>query len=280
MPSRPLRVSLIEDDVDLREEMVYGLSEVGFDARGFHDGPEFYRAQVSAPCDVAVIDVGLPGEDGFTIAAHLRSSSSVGIVMLTARGALEDRLHGLQQGADAYLVKPVQLLELSAILQSLGRRLAPGRPPATMPANQPPMSATPLRAEGSAGGFGSKSAGGLASPLDPMAAAATPGKWHLADAGWRLCDAEGRGISLTSTERAFMQCLMASRNTPVSRDDLITALGGDLFDFDPHRLDSLASRLRRKAADAGMTLTLRAIRGMGYVFHDLASPTTQAPPPY
>ena len=273
MPSRALRVSLIEDDADLREEMVYRLGEVGFETRGFRDGPEFYRAQVSAPCDVAVIDVGLPGEDGFTIAAHLRSSSSVGIVMLTARGALQDRLHGLQQGADAYLVKPVQLLELSAILQSLGRRLAPGRPPATMPANQPPMSAT-------------RPAGTVAAEPTPLSATthggqiAQFGQWSLIDAGWRLRDAEGRTMSLTSSERAFMQCLMARPNTPVSRDDLITALGGDLFDFDPHRLDSLASRLRRKAADAGITLTLRAIRGMGYVFHDLVqTPQRDTPPP-
>jgi DNA-binding response OmpR family regulator len=241
LSSTPLpRVYIIEDDADLREEMVYGLGEMGFDVLGFPDAPAFYRAQAVQPCDVAVVDVGLPGEDGHSVARHLRVSSAVGIVMLTARGTLQDRLHGLQQGADAYLVKPVHLLELSAVLRGLGHRVAQHR--------------TAMR-----------SGGGAA----PAASSVEGGDWRLTEAGWTLRDPQGRTMPLTYSERLFLRCLFETLDTPVSRDRLISALGGS-EDFDPHRIDALASRLRRKAEAAGIALSLRAVRGVGYVFHSTA----------
>lgn len=227
--TRRIRIYLVEPDAAERELQVAQLGEMGFDAEGFGDAPAFYRAQAALPCDVAVIDVALPGEDGFSVAAHLRATSHVGIVILTERGSLPDRLHGLRQGADAYLVKPVHRLELSALLGSLGRRVTER----------------------------------MASPTQREAAA----RWQLLDAGWTLRAPSGRTMPLTATERSFLQCLFAHPERPVSRDALITALGGDRIDFDPHRIDSLASRLRRKAIDAGMPLGLRSVRGLGYVFH-------------
>lgn len=218
-------VYLIEDDADLREETMFSLNELGFVVEGFANGADFFRALLARRCDIAVIDIGLPGEDGFSIAAHLRSISTMGIVMLTARSALDDRLQGLQQGADAYLVKPVEMRELAATLKGLMRRL------------------------------------GALNPAVPT----EPGSWQLVDDGWTLHDPVGRKMALTQTERLFLQCLFAGLGQPVSRDALIQALGGDAFDFDPHRIDSMASRLRRKTAEAGMRLNLRSIRNTGYV---------------
>lgn len=218
-------VYLIEDDADLREETTFNLSELGFVVKGFGNGPDFFRALLARRCDIAVIDVGLPGEDGFSIATHLRTTSTMGIVMLTACSALEDRLQGLQRGADAYLVKPVDMRELAATVQAVMRRLA------------------------------------MADAAEPVA----PGAWQLADQGWTLLDPSGRKMALTPTERLFLQCLFESLGQPVSRDSLIQALGGDAFDFDPHRIDSMASRLRRKTAEAGMQLNLRSVRNAGYV---------------
>lgn len=230
--TRRIRIYLVEPDTAERELQVAQLGEMGFDAEGFGDAPAFYRAQAALPCEVAVIDVALPGEDGFSVAAHLRATSHVGIVILTERGSLQDRLHGLRQGADAYLVKPVHRLELSALLGSLGRRV------------------TERMAAGTRRGTDAGSA-----------------RWQLLDAGWTLRAPSGRSMPLTATERSFLRCLFAHPERPVSRDALISALGGDRIDFDPHRIDSLASRLRRKAIDAGMPLGLRSVRGLGYVFH-------------
>lgn len=118
------RVAVIEDNGDLREEIVFHLSHAGYQAEGVADGPGLDRVlQADAP-DVVVLDIGLPGEDGFSIATRLRRDHpEIGIVMLTARSLLEDKLQGLALGADAYLVKPVDLRELIAVVASVGRRL-------------------------------------------------------------------------------------------------------------------------------------------------------------
>lgn len=222
--SRP-RIYLVEDEADLREELVLSLGAMGFDAEGFSDAAEFYRALVARRCDIAVIDVGLPGEDGFSVARHLGTAGDIGVVMLTARRAIEDRLQGLHDGADAYLVKPVDVRELAATLRAVSRRLTSN-----------------------------------SIPLKPA------GAWALAEGGWVLRDPERRELSLTTAERAFLNCLFENRGHAVKRDQLIVALGGNTFDFDPHRLDSLASRLRRKAAEVGINLPLRSVRNTGYVF--------------
>lgn len=219
-----IRLALIEDADPLREEMVFGLGQMGFDVKGYANGADFFRDLVGRPCDIAVIDVGLPGEDGFSIAQHLRQSSSMGIVMLTARGQREDRLRGLDS-ADHYLVKPFDLLELGALLRALARRVR-----------------------------------GIKTPERR-----TSGEWRLGDENWTLFAPNGQHFPLTSSERQLMQVLFASRDQAVARDDLITALGGDNFDFDPHRLETLISRLRKKASDLDLNLPVRAVRGVGYL---------------
>ena len=224
-PGNRLVVYVIEDEPDLREIVCLGLTRSGFDVTGFTAAPPFYRALVARRCDIAVIDVGLPGEDGFSIAAQLQAAGGIGVVMLTARGALADRVRGLRQGADAYLVKPVVMRELTATLTALARR---------------------LRATAS---------------LAPAT-----GDWQLTGDGWILRAPNNREIPLTGAERTFVQSLFERRGDAVDRDSLARVLGSDPAYFDPHRLDSLVNRLRRKFANAGLRLPLRAIRGVGYAF--------------
>lgn len=121
------RVTVIEDNNDLREEVVFHLRHAGHEAVGVADATALDRSLATDPLpDVVVLDIGLPGEDGFSIATRLRRDHpGVGIVMLTARGLIDDKLHGLSLGADAYLVKPVDLRELVAVVVSVGRRLGP-----------------------------------------------------------------------------------------------------------------------------------------------------------
>jgi len=234
-PRTGLRIHVIEDDEDIRAETVFALGELGFDAQGFADAPSFYKAFALQPCDIAVVDIGLPGESGLEIVSHLRTTRRLGLVLVTARGRLEDRLLGLREGADAYLVKPVNMMELAETLHAVGRRLF---------------------AEGTMGD------GKAAAPAAPPQAA----EWRLQEGDWILGDPEGRQMVLTTSERAFLGCLFRQRGHAVSRDDLIRALGGDVFDFDEHRIDAIASRLRRKAAKLDMRLPVHSVRGTGYVF--------------
>ncbi|MDR2240447.1 MAG: response regulator transcription factor [Zoogloeaceae bacterium] len=228
-----LRVYLIEDEEDLREALVYSLTQMGFDASGFADAGAFYRAFAVSRCDVVVIDIGLPGEDGFEIAAHLRSIANIGIVFATARGTVEDRIRGMREGADAYLVKPLHPEELAATLEAVGKRLRASAD-------------APVRREQDVGEVG---------------------KWQLTNGDWCLRDPDGQSLKLTTAERAFLVCLFKERGAPVSREDISQALSGNQSELlDLQRIDALASRLRRKALNQGMELPLHAVRGVGYSF--------------
>lgn len=118
-----ISVYIVEDDFDLREELTLGLGDFGFKVRGFSCSREFYRGLLEAPCDIAILDLGLPDEDGLSVAAHLSEISNAGIVVLTGRRGLDERVRGLLGGADAYLVKPVDIRELAATLISVRRRI-------------------------------------------------------------------------------------------------------------------------------------------------------------
>lgn len=120
-----IRVGLIEDNLDFRAEVAFHLRRAGFDIVLESDGSGIDVQLAEHPCDVLVLDLGLPAEDGLIIARRLRRQRpGLGIVMLTARGSLDDRLSGLEEGADAYLVKPVDMRELVVTLQSVRRRLS------------------------------------------------------------------------------------------------------------------------------------------------------------
>jgi DNA-binding response OmpR family regulator len=118
------RVGLVEDNVDFRAELAFHLRRNGFEIVLESDGSDIDATLAGNPCDLLVLDLGLPAEDGFVIARRLRRQQpGLGIVILTARGGLDDRLTGLEEGADAYLVKPVDMRELVATLHSVQRRL-------------------------------------------------------------------------------------------------------------------------------------------------------------
>lgn len=116
-------IALVEDNVDLREEMAFHLTHKGHRVEGFPNGEQLDTWLRQATPDVLVLDIGLPGESGLSIAARLRPQHPLmDIVMLTARGEVDDRVAGFGVGADIYLVKPADLRELSVVIESLYRR--------------------------------------------------------------------------------------------------------------------------------------------------------------
>ncbi|MEO7062326.1 MAG: response regulator transcription factor [Dokdonella sp.] len=125
LPARP-RVVLVEDDAVLRDDiLVPGLQEAGFKVTAAGSAAQLYECLRGGPFDIVVLDVGLPDGDGFEVARHVRSMSSVGIVLLTGRGSDVDRVQGLGAGADIYLAKPIEVDVLAATLRSLARRVQP-----------------------------------------------------------------------------------------------------------------------------------------------------------
>lgn len=123
--AEPLRILVVEDDQWYREYLTDNLNMRAFAARGVAGGAGFMAAWADQSADIVILDIelGAGQEDGLEIARDLRKTSDCGIVMVTARGEVADRLAGLGVGADAYFSKPVVIDELAMILTNLGRRL-------------------------------------------------------------------------------------------------------------------------------------------------------------
>jgi DNA-binding response OmpR family regulator len=219
-----MRVALVEDDLVLRDRiLVPNLRRFGFDVHPMALAADLRHGLRSGAFDIAVIDVGLPDGDGFTLARDCRASHpGMGIVMLTGRSQDSDTVRGLTEGADAYLKKPVSVDVLVATLHSLGRRLL-GR----IRSDQP---------------------------------------WKLTSGDWVLRSPAGIAVNLTASERKLLVAMFGSADTIVQRETLIGVMTAHVHDYDPHRIDSLIHRLRRKVAAATQeTLPLNAVSGEGYV---------------
>jgi DNA-binding response OmpR family regulator len=118
-----MRILVVEDDVQLARQIASALTEAGHDPMVVHDGERALDKTKQKPFDLIVLDVILPGIDGFDVLRHLRSEHMASrVLMLTARGEVKDRVTGLQLGADDYLPKPFAMRELVARVSALGRR--------------------------------------------------------------------------------------------------------------------------------------------------------------
>ena len=120
-----MRILVVDDEVRLARHVSSALTEEGHDPVVIHDGESALREAEKTAFDLVVLDVGLPGMDGFEVLRKMRAKKMMHrILMLTARGELNDRVTGLQLGADDYLAKPFAMQELVARVRALGRRYA------------------------------------------------------------------------------------------------------------------------------------------------------------
>jgi len=223
-----LRVAVLEDEPALRDRIILpGLARYGFAVTGYGSVAEFCAAVAGAPFDLLVLDVSLPDGDGFSVARQMREHQpALGIIMLTSRAEVTDRIRGLTEGADVYFSKPIEMDLLAAALHSLARRIA-----TTAPSARPPAVA-----------------------------------WRLSDDGWGLLAPEGTSAALTRSERSLCAALFERPGELVSRELLIEAIAGNADDFDAHRLDAMVYRLRSKVRRrCGADLPLTVVHGRGYM---------------
>ncbi|MBK1836192.1 response regulator transcription factor [Azospirillum sp. YIM B02556] len=236
-------IVVVEDENSLRSDMVEYLSSCGFNAIGARDGAELDRLIQTRNAAIIILDVNLPDEDGFKIAARLREGHGAGIIMVTARNSTVDRVVGLEIGADAYLVKPIELRELEAQVKSLLRRLSERAAEST---TQPHNGA----ASAEAGSDGSEEA-----------------RWSLDPTEWSLTNPAGIRISLTSMEMKLTSLLATQARKPATRDQISQALYNRRWNPEDRSIDTVVGRLRHKVEGAiGGPAPLKSVHGVGYVF--------------
>lgn len=202
-----VHVLIIDDDTELCDLLRQLLEREGFTAAFAHDGNTGLRAALAGDADIAVLDVGLPGMDGFGVLRKLRESSRLPVLMLTARGEDLDRILGLELGADDYLAKPFHPRELTARLRAILRRVEPHNDPA----------AARIEINGVR--------------LDP---------------GTREVSAGGEKIQITTIEFDILQFLMQAAGRVVSRDMLMEQLYQRKASPFDRAIDVHISHLRRK----------------------------------
>ena len=232
------KVVIVVEDADAqRDEVVLSLQLSGMSAFGAANAQTLDQLMQVHSADVVVLDIGLPGESGLQIAQRLAAMPTpVGVIMLTANGALDDRLLGMAKGADAYLVKPADPRELIATIEALRRRMA---------------LASTTENKGSTGQTAALQAAG----------------WLLSHGGRQLSSAgAAQAIHLTELQRLLLLCFRGiPPGQPVSRENLMDALGYGGQYGDPHRLETLISRLRQKVRERlSEDLLLQAVPGQGY----------------
>ena len=204
-----MRLLLVEDDARIAQPTAEALREAGYAVTWAQTGPEGLEAAVMGEFPLVVLDVMLPGMDGFQVARELREQGvDSAVLFLTARGELSDRVEGLDLGGDAYLVKPFAVPELLATLRALSRR------------------------ERGAGAPRVAFAGGRGA-LDTVA---------------RTVAWDGTEVAVTGREYALLEALALSPERWFTREDLIDRVWGPEFGGEARIVDVYVRYVRRKLA--------------------------------
>ena len=228
------RLLLVDDDAELAGMLREFLELQGFDVERCGDGTAALAAVRAQPPDLIVLDVMLPGMDGFQVLTKLREEFELPVIMLTARGEESDRILGLMHGADDYLPKHFNPLELTARVRAVLKRTTRDR-----------------RAQ-------------------PAASTLRAGPLQL-DTARKELKANDQPVELTAAEMRVLEQLMRSPDEVLSRARLTeTALRRPIEAYD-RSIDTLISKLRGKLDEAGISRDcIRSLRGHGYVLDTAA----------
>jgi two-component system response regulator CpxR len=226
-----VRVLLIDDDAELCDLLARYLRGEGFDVRLNHDGPSGLESVRRGGFDIALIDVMLPGMNGFDLVRSIRASSDLPILMLTARGDEVDRIVGLELGADDYLPKPFHSRELLARMNAILRR------------SRSRVSVQPHVGD-----------------------RLVIGDIDL-DISARMTKRGGERIELTSVEFHLLELLLRSAGRVVSREELFRRVLGRREASYDRSLDMHISNLRKKLGHlGGSNERIKTVRGSGYIY--------------
>ena len=228
-PKTAMRLLVIEDEAKLAAYLHKGLSENGYVVDVAATGIDGRHMALEGSYDLYLLDVMLPGVDGFGVLKSIRARGNTPVLMLTARDKVDDRVRGLQEGADDYLIKPFAFSELLARIGALLRR-------------------------------GLSSTNGLTTQLQLA-------DLEIDLASRKAYRARQR-LELTAKEFALLTLLLRRRGQILSRTTIAEQVWDMNFDSDTNVVEVAVRRLRSKMDDPFPIKLLHTVRGMGYVLED------------
>src|SRR5436305_2160990 len=224
------RILVIDDDVELCHLVGEYLHAEGFTTECVHDGESGLKKATAGEYVLAVLDVILPGINGFEVLGRVRARSRLPVLLLTARGEDVDRIVGLEIGADDYLPKPFNPRELVARIRAVLRR---------------------THGEG----------GALPSAPDVVRV----GEVEL-DPATRMVRLDGKPVDLTSVEFNLLEVLLREAGRVVPRERLVIAVLSRKFSPFDRSIDMHVSKVRKKLGDTENDEHIKTVRGVGYIF--------------
>ncbi|MFT7570817.1 MAG: DNA-binding response OmpR family regulator [Paracoccaceae bacterium] len=240
MNTDSMRILIVDDDPAFSSMIAEYLRDRGHHPVTVEDGEAMRKEMATEDVDLVLLDLVLPKEDGVALTQYIRSNSSVGIIILSGKGDMADRVLTLELGADDYLQKPFELRELSARINSLSRRLS-------REDEKSPEAAT----------------------------SASFADWRLDFVHRRLTSPGGEDVSLTTSEFALLEVFVKNGNRQMSRAELVQAVRGREMKGYDRTIDIHVSRLRKKIEPAkNQPQYIQTVHGGGYMF---CEPVTMAP---
>ena len=227
------KVLVVEDDINIAELLRLYLQKDGFEVSHAADGGKAVEMAKEIQPDLVLLDIMLPVMDGWQVCRELRKTMKMPIIMLTAKGETEDKVSGLEMGADDYIVKPFEVKELLARVHAvLRRRPTPETPGAPSSENE----------------------------------IVKFGNFEL-DLGTRVLRKNGEPIPLTTGEFAVLKAFARHPRQPLSRDKLMEMARGREYEAFDRSLDVQVSRLRKLIEpEPSKPRYLQTVWGLGYVF--------------
>jgi len=232
LPSPHPHLLVVEDDAAIVDIIRRYFSSQGFEVSTASDGASMRAVLEQKSVDAVLLDLGLPGEDGFVLTRYLRERWKGALIIVTGRGESIDRVVGLELGADDYVTKPFDLRELLARVRSVLRRTAEAAPK-----------------------------GRTQSEVVRFAG------FRLDLAAHELIDARGNPVPLTTGEFDLLSVFVAHPNRVLTRDDLMNRMHGREAGPYDRAIDVQIGRLRRKVeTDPAQPGLIKSVRGAGYLF--------------
>lgn len=220
-------IYIADDEVNICNIIKSFLLKEGYEVETFINGQSVFDAFIAKPADMLIIDIMMPGIDGYSLCSRIRKISSIPIIIVSAKDTEPDKIAGLTLGSDDYLTKPFSPMELVARVKSIFRRIE-------------------LDKEGTG-------AGGTIEVADIVINSDT-----------KKAELDGREIGLTVMEFSLLHYLALNRNRAVSRSELLDKVWGYENEVETRATDDMIKRIRKKLSDAGSELKIETVWGYGF----------------